>query len=129
MPAAQLLMSERNLSQYTIGRGSTSLSARLSSRKSSKAMPPGGLPTLKEGAPAQLNDWRQRFVEVGQLCSPACKGWVNESLPDYMTSLIDGWHCAQSVSPFSNCMCPQVRLPDQAAPKPCVWSSNILPVC
>ena len=81
--AAQLLMSERNLSQYTIGRGSTSLSVRLSSRKSSKALRTGGLPTLKEGAPAQLNDWRQRFVEVGQLCPPTCKEWVNGRLPDY----------------------------------------------
>jgi hypothetical protein len=82
-PAAQLLMSERNLSQYTIGRGSTSLSVRLSSRKSSKAMPSRGLPTLKEAAPAHLNDWRQHFVEVGQLCSPTCKEWVNGRLPDY----------------------------------------------
>ncbi len=74
VPYMQVLMSERNLSQYTIGRGSTSIVKRLSFRKGSRSMPPAGLPTLKEDPPAQLNDWRQRFVEVGQLRSLIFKG-------------------------------------------------------
>jgi len=63
----QLLKSERNLSQYTIGRGSTSLVKRLSSRKRANSAPPGGLAPLQENPRAKLNDWRQRFVEVGFL--------------------------------------------------------------
>ena len=64
MPHLQLLKSERNLSQYTIGRGSTSLKKRLSSRHRSLSAPAGGLIPVSENGPAPLNDWRQRFVEV-----------------------------------------------------------------
>ena len=58
-----VLKSERNLSQYTIGRGSTSLKKRLSSRGRSLSAPPGRLIPVHENS-AALNDWRQRFVEV-----------------------------------------------------------------
>ena len=74
MCTVQLLKSERNLSQYTIGRGNTSLVTRLSTRKRANSAPPGGLAPLQESAPAKLNDWRQRFVEVlpSQLSCNAC---------------------------------------------------------
>ena len=62
--AVQLLSSERSLSQYTIGRGSTRLTERLTSRKRASTAPSGALSPLAEEPPAKLNDWRQRFVEV-----------------------------------------------------------------
>ena len=70
--AAQLLSSERSLSQYTIGRGSTRLTERLTSRKRASTAPSGALSPLAEEAPAKLNDWRQRFVEVHFLLCPCC---------------------------------------------------------
>ena len=60
----QLLSSERSLSQYTIGRGSTRLTERLTSRKRASTAPSGALSPLAEEPPTKLNDWRQRFVEV-----------------------------------------------------------------
>ena len=60
----QLLKSERNLSQYTTGRGSTSLRNRLSFKNRSMSAPPSALIPVHEAGPATLNDWRQRFVEV-----------------------------------------------------------------
>ena len=66
----QLLSSERSLSQYTIGRGSTRLTERLTSRKRASTAPSGALSPLAEEPPAKLNDWRQRFVEVRLLSLP-----------------------------------------------------------
>ncbi|CAK0787458.1 hypothetical protein CVIRNUC_010678 [Coccomyxa viridis] len=60
---SKLLSSERSLSQYTIGRGSTRLTERLTSRKRASTAPSGALSPLAEEPPAKLNDWRQRFVE------------------------------------------------------------------
>ena len=72
----QLLSSERSLSQYTIGRGSTRLTERLTSRKRASTAPSGALSPLAEEAPAKLNDWRQRFVEVHLLfCALAPKAF------------------------------------------------------
>ena len=71
----QLLSSERSLSQYTIGRGSTRLAERLTSRKRASTAPSGALSPLAEEAPAKLNDWRQRFVEVRFLFCPCCQTW------------------------------------------------------
>lgn len=61
--AVQLLESDRNLSQYSIGRGDTRLVSRLSRKQRTKSAPPGGLPTVTEHS-TKLNDWRQRFIEV-----------------------------------------------------------------
>ncbi len=76
---AQLMASDRNLSQYKIGRGDISLIGRLSRRHRTVSSPPGGLPTVAEVPPAALpparpTDWRQRFIQVrcsicGQLSS------------------------------------------------------------
>ena len=70
--AAQLMASDRKLSQYKIGRGDTSIRARLSRPVRSNTAPPGGLPTVSERAPLPgrlpgkaLNDWRQRLIQVG----------------------------------------------------------------
>lgn len=69
MVCAQLMASDRNLSQYKIGRGDISLVGRISRRKRTMSSPPGGLPTVAEGPPAALpparpTDWRQRFIQV-----------------------------------------------------------------
>ena len=70
-----MLKSERNLSQYTIGRGSTSLKKRLSSRGRSLSAPPGRLIPVHENGPT-LNDWRQRFVEVrSRALAQPTQGW------------------------------------------------------
>ena len=61
--AVQLLESDRNLSQYSIGHGDTWLVSRLSRKQRTKSAPPGGLPTVTEHS-TKLNDWRQRFIEV-----------------------------------------------------------------
>ena len=82
-----MLKSERNLSQYTIGRGSTSLKKRLSSKSRSLSAPPGRLIPVHENGPAKLNDWRQRFVEVRPCASHSppqvahsCSSWVMHTL-------------------------------------------------
>lgn len=72
LPAhAQLMASDRKLSQYKIGRGDTSMRARLSMKKRTLSAPPGGLPTVSERSattplPMRLNDKRQKFVQVWQ---------------------------------------------------------------
>ncbi len=63
MLCAQLMESDRHLSQYSIGRGDTRLASRLSRRKRTQSAPPGGLPTVTEYS-TKLVDWRQRFIEV-----------------------------------------------------------------
>ena len=88
--AVQLLSSERSLSQYTIGRGSTRLTERLTSRKRASTAPSGALSPLAEEPPAKLNDWRQRFVEVHSLfCALAPKAF----------GLSRGWHTPKQSSP------------------------------
>ncbi|CAL8467497.1 g7035 [Coccomyxa elongata] len=58
----KLLESDRNLSQYSIGRGDTRLVSRLSRRKRAASAPAGGLPTVTEYS-TKLCDWRQRLIE------------------------------------------------------------------
>ena len=80
----QLLSLERSLSQYTIGRGSTRLTERLTSRKRASTAPSGALSPLAEEPPAKLNDWRQRFVEVHSLSlplQPSCLGCQGVGTP------------------------------------------------
>ena len=48
------MASDRNLSQYKIGRGDISLVGRMSRRKRTVSSPPGGLPTVAEVPPAAL---------------------------------------------------------------------------